>query len=214
MGRCLNAGDVKAWIEHRKESTAQTSQRKPALSSILTISAPTMLLSASLNCFLAGFGAYLGLMWTKGLDEDAIGDESRNVFFVYVIGLGVCYGIYTLSVLSQGQLKEERSWDVLLKEAQRQESRLPLSPSPGTSTRDPQWPHSQDTSDYIQMAPLDTTNIHSELVQALLKMAKLRKESATIDTHLAALFTKISQLPQSDSHIRNHRHRGAEAGTS
>ena len=70
----------------------------PAAASVLTISAPSMLLSASLNSFLIGLGVYLGFVWTRNLDSDATSDGSRDVFIVYITCLAVFYGVYSLSI--------------------------------------------------------------------------------------------------------------------
>jgi hypothetical protein len=42
-------------------------------------------------------------MWTKDLDKEADQGDSRKVFLVYAIGLGVCYGVFALSAfISRG----------------------------------------------------------------------------------------------------------------
>ena len=69
----------------------------PAPSSVLTVSAPGLLLSASLYFLLIGFGVYLGFMWTRALDDLAGPDDSREVFIIYLVSLVFCYGLYSIS---------------------------------------------------------------------------------------------------------------------
>jgi hypothetical protein len=71
----------------------------PSPAAVLTISAPNILLSASLNSFLLGLGIYLAYVWTRNLDTAAGTIGSRAVFITYVASLIVCYGIYELSGL-------------------------------------------------------------------------------------------------------------------
>lgn len=69
----------------------------PSVLSVITISAPQMLLSASLATLLAGFGVYLGFTWTRKLDALAAPQDSRNVFIMYLVSLGVCILVYSIS---------------------------------------------------------------------------------------------------------------------
>ena len=69
----------------------------PAPSSVLTVSAPGLLLSASLYFLLIGFGVYLGFMWTRALDDLAGPDDNREVFIIYLVSLIFCYGLYSMS---------------------------------------------------------------------------------------------------------------------
>ncbi|KAH6840246.1 hypothetical protein B0T12DRAFT_45390 [Alternaria alternata] len=107
LGRCLRIDQVKTWICGKNCSTGPTSSihpgtpsnhpELPSAAAVLTVSAPNMLMSASLNCLLVGFGVYFGFTWTKDLDADAGKDGSRAVFTTYIVGLIFCYGVYTLS---------------------------------------------------------------------------------------------------------------------
>lgn len=130
MGRCLSASHIQDWIENSTDGMRSVGEswndlrrnpkpRKiPAASSILTMSAPVMLLSASLNAFLAGFGVYLGFTWVKDLDEAAGGADSHKVFLVYTIGLAVCYGFFMLSeYVSQIASTDGFELECLLKKA-------------------------------------------------------------------------------------------------
>ncbi|TLD30016.1 hypothetical protein E2P81_ATG06669 [Venturia nashicola] len=73
----------------------------PSVLSVITISAPQMLLSASLLTLLVGFGVYLGFTWTRKLDTLAALHDSRNVFIMYLVGLGVCIFVYSISRIVQ-----------------------------------------------------------------------------------------------------------------
>jgi hypothetical protein len=71
----------------------------PSPAAVLTVSAPNMLLSASLNSFLLGLGTYLAYVWTRHLDTTAGTNDSLAIFITYVASLTACYGIYELSGL-------------------------------------------------------------------------------------------------------------------
>ena len=73
----------------------------PSASSVITVSAPQMLLSTSLCSLLIGFGVYFGFLWTRSLDQTAGLDDSRNVFITYITGLIVSGLVYSISQLFQ-----------------------------------------------------------------------------------------------------------------
>ena len=64
-----------------------------------------MLLSASLISLLISLGVYLGFTWTYNLDTLASGDNSRNVFIMYVVGVSVCVSVYSFSRVIQDEDK-------------------------------------------------------------------------------------------------------------
>lgn len=68
----------------------------PAPSAVLMVSAPGLLLSASLYFLLIAFGVYLGFMWTRALDDLAGPDDNRDVFIIYLVSLTFCYGLYSM----------------------------------------------------------------------------------------------------------------------
>ena len=103
---------MRAWIrggskgphDHIKENNNLQNVAKllvrssvPAPSSVLIVSAPGLLLSASLYFLLIGFGVYLGFMWTRALDDLAGPDDNRDVFIIYLVSLIFCYGVYSMS---------------------------------------------------------------------------------------------------------------------
>ncbi|KAF2257733.1 hypothetical protein CC78DRAFT_441196, partial [Lojkania enalia] len=105
---CLFSGrQVRAWIRRSDKNIFDAIDSNdnvssilrsltPTLSSVLTISAPGVLLSAAILFLLLGFGIYLGCIWTRALDADAGYRDSRNVFIVYLVVLVLCYFTYTL----------------------------------------------------------------------------------------------------------------------
>lgn len=56
----------------------------PAPTAVITVSAPSLLLSSSLLLLLAGMGVFLGFVWTRDLDADASAGDSRAVFTAYI----------------------------------------------------------------------------------------------------------------------------------
>ncbi|KAF2191634.1 hypothetical protein K469DRAFT_556012, partial [Zopfia rhizophila CBS 207.26] len=114
IGRLLPGSQLRVWVRNSDRSMedvlaeTKTSDEKtrlksivrslaPAPSSVLTVSAPGLLLSAALRFQLVGFGIYLCFVWKRGLDISAGPNDSRNVFVVYLVGVSVCYGVYTVS---------------------------------------------------------------------------------------------------------------------
>jgi hypothetical protein len=77
----------------------------PSVASVITISAPQMLLSGSLVMLLIALGIYLGFLWSRGLDQTAGINDSRNVFITYVVGLAVSGFVYSVSQLFQDEEK-------------------------------------------------------------------------------------------------------------
>ena len=75
----------------------------PSVASVITLSAPQMVLTASLVAFVIALGIYLGFTWTRELDAEAGIYDSRNVFIMYTVGLGVCISVYSISSLIQDQ---------------------------------------------------------------------------------------------------------------
>jgi hypothetical protein len=81
----------------------------PSAASVLTISAPQMLLSGSLAMPLIALGIYFGFLWTRSLDQNAGPNDSRNVFITYLTGLAVSGLVYNISQLFQdGEKRSER----------------------------------------------------------------------------------------------------------
>jgi len=120
MGRLSNADNIRSWIRGSKngvehiinEPKSLTDQLHfksilrslvPTPSSVLTLSAPRLLLSAALKFLLIGLGIYLGFLWTKKPDISTAPNDNRNVFMIYLVGLVLCYGVYTLSGLDQDE---------------------------------------------------------------------------------------------------------------
>ncbi|KIM98299.1 hypothetical protein OIDMADRAFT_90904, partial [Oidiodendron maius Zn] len=84
----------------------------PSVASVITISAPQILLSASLFALLLALGMYFGFVWTRNLDADAGKDSSRNLLIFYLITLTLCFVVYSVSRLIQDD--DARSEGVIL----------------------------------------------------------------------------------------------------
>ncbi|KAH8761373.1 hypothetical protein BGZ57DRAFT_858180 [Hyaloscypha finlandica] len=97
LGRHLNCEDVKTWIGGDRLAgygIDQYGEFMPSPAAVLTVSAPNMLLSASLNSFLLGLGTYLAYVWTRHLDTTAGTNDSLAIFITYVASLTACYGLF------------------------------------------------------------------------------------------------------------------------
>jgi len=86
----------------------------PSAAAVLTISAPHALLSSSLFSLFIALGIYFGFVWTRNLDQNAGVHDSRNVFILYMVVLGVCLLVYSLSSLIQDQ--DDRSERAILED--------------------------------------------------------------------------------------------------
>lgn len=194
LGRQLNSEDVRIWLRNDKHSQIREKEAKsmPSIAAVLTISAPNMLLSASLNSFLLGFGIYLAFIWTRDLDSAAGNIGSREIFFTYVASLTVCYGIYALSgvvVAGQGYFGEDDrirlgggTKDVSLRPARRDEE---ASGSQSAAARE-----DQSAGDTVGSR---ASTAEDELVEALRTAAQLRRESAATEERIAKLYERLSR---------------------
>ncbi|KAF2435024.1 hypothetical protein EJ08DRAFT_730152 [Tothia fuscella] len=77
----------------------------PSVFAVITIPAPQALLTSSLYSLFIALGIYSGFRWTRNLELDAGTHDSRNVFVMYIVGLGVCLAVYTLSQIIQAEDK-------------------------------------------------------------------------------------------------------------
>lgn len=73
----------------------------PSVASVMTMSAPQMLLSASLFTLILGMGIYFGFIWTRDLDIYAQDGDSRNVMAMFLASAIICFMVYSLSGLIQ-----------------------------------------------------------------------------------------------------------------
>jgi hypothetical protein len=200
LGRFLHADEVKAWIRPKEtmplSPTPLLQQFLPSAASVLTVSAPNMLLSASLNAFLVGLGVYFGYVWTRNLDESAGSSASRAVFIVYVIGLALCYGIYALSDLVAADQSQISEWNFIrglhssTARVRDQSSRRASNPDLEAVTGN--W----GPSDKTEEQPRRTENpehdsSRQQLVQALREAADLRRKSAVADERVAKLLENL-----------------------
>ncbi|CAI9631300.1 unnamed protein product [Alternaria burnsii] len=202
LGRFLHADEIKAWIRPKQtmsfspRSLVRLRRSLPSAASVLTVSAPNMLLSASLNAFLVGLGVYFGYVWTRNLDESAGSSASRAVFVVYVIGLALCYVIYAMSDLvaaDQGQISE---WDFIrdflsskTRDLEQQGSRVSnLDPE---AVREHCEPASKTEKQPRRTENPDDDSTRQQLVRALREAADLRRKSVIADERVAELLEKL-----------------------
>ncbi|PMD43178.1 hypothetical protein L207DRAFT_484329 [Hyaloscypha variabilis F] len=228
LGRYLRGNDVRTWIRNDKfgernkwsatsvqPQLRQFSMFLPSPAAVLTVSAPNVLLSASLNAFLLGLGVYLGQIWTKHLDEIAGVNASCAIFITYAVSVTVCYGVYALSsavVVRPDLLKDfvkeltERkanSTDPASSnprdEGERASGRNRLSGAEdvlkhGTgneiSGTNPAPDGTQDLEAQTSSAPKERT--HDELIRALRDAALLHRKSAAANEHIAQLYESLS----------------------
>lgn len=78
----------------------------PSASSVITLSAPQILLSMSLMSLIIALGIYLGFRWTLNIESEGYQpgkNANRNIFIMYIVGLGTCIAVYSVSRLIQDQ---------------------------------------------------------------------------------------------------------------
>ncbi|KAI4667156.1 uncharacterized protein J4E79_001840 [Alternaria viburni] len=210
LGHCSRAEHVKAWIQNLdKDSPTSIYEKLPSVASVLTVSAPNMLLSFSLNSFLAGLGIYLGFTWIRSLDETAGVNGSRAVFITYIVGLCISYGIYALSsmvVSNQTYVSDEELLRAVngLPPGDRDGSNHEETgggfgdlPTPASANRSdnisldlhtPQMPPETEPRHYTSSNDVSTRR---ELLEVFQEAARLRAASGKVDERLAGLLEKI-----------------------
>jgi hypothetical protein len=73
----------------------------PSAASVVTMSAPQILLSASLFTLILGIGVYFGFIWTRHIDIYAQDSGGRNVMATFLASTIFCFMVYSLSRLIQ-----------------------------------------------------------------------------------------------------------------
>ena len=58
---------------------------------------PATMINMSLVSFLSGFGVYLGILWTRKLDQDAGPSGSRDVFIVFLVCISASWLFYLIA---------------------------------------------------------------------------------------------------------------------
>jgi len=71
----------------------------PDIFAVILLSAPRKLIHYSLDAYLIGIAAYLGLMWKKAGADDPTEDD-RNIFIFFICTFGICYLVYYLSSIA------------------------------------------------------------------------------------------------------------------
>jgi hypothetical protein len=171
-----------------------------------------MLLTASLDSFLVGFGIYFGIVWTRNLDESAGGHDSRSVFITYVVSLAVCYCVYALSRAVSTCQRLHEAFDQPGKAYKGLPSTMEDKCGAMGSNADcrPCATNTSSRTDDIeelaagsmertkeafpcQARATGSQPKYKELVEALREASALREKSATADYQLARLFENLGQ---------------------
>ncbi|KAF3212399.1 hypothetical protein TWF106_009770 [Orbilia oligospora] len=105
----IQVSEMRALSSHLHKGADPRSTIMPALTSLISLSAPSMLLSMSLFTFLTGIGIYLGFLYTKNVDSSSMVDDNRNVFVVYIIALGVCGFVYYVASSVSAEVRDSDS---------------------------------------------------------------------------------------------------------
>jgi len=206
LSRCINAAQVRSWIRGANRRDPNT--EFPSVAAVLTVSAPTTLLSASVYAFLVGFGVYLAYAWTLDFDALATQDDSKAVFITYVVGVFVCFSVYGLSSAAVGANIDGEVWT---------RDRVGRNSDGNHASADPEAPpEAPPEAEPPQTGNLTDTNRNSQLiekpltvpgaggvrpmgdldlVQALREAARLRRELAGLDNRIAELMER--QVPSS-----------------
>ncbi|KAH7117905.1 hypothetical protein B0J11DRAFT_509599 [Dendryphion nanum] len=73
----------------------------PSVASVISLSAPQILLSTSLISLIIALGIYLGSTWLRNPVGGANRYADRNVFITFLVGLGTCVLVYSISRIIQ-----------------------------------------------------------------------------------------------------------------
>lgn len=204
LGRLLLPGQVRGWIRGDKiekpDATGSIYEDSlcleekhflPCLNSVVTMSAPQLLLSASLYSFLIGLGVYVSFIWQRNLNPDSAFNDSRNIFITYILSISICQIVYTFSAVAQevernetpsltveSNLKNFRA--KAMEEKNRNQSLTPQNAIEGEQDRQ-----------------FSLTNPSQTLIKALQDSARLRRESAKVEELIARCYEKLSDDHQS-----------------
>src|SRR5947207_6104060 len=85
LGRCFRPCEIREWIINNtktrhtldKVRPKWMEENLPSAAAVLTMSAPGMLLTASLHSFLIAMGIYFVFLWTRNLDDDTGLNDSQ-----------------------------------------------------------------------------------------------------------------------------------------
>jgi hypothetical protein len=198
--RCVTAEQIKSWIRGRPafQRKRKRPDNMPSVSSVLTISAPNVLLSASVYAFVVGYGLYLGFIWTEDLDGDAAPGDSRRVFITFLVVASVCYSVYWLSILvvwTDDEFEEDMtrgsgaSCDILDETQsqggqQRNEKTVSMTQMTGVA------PDSRTGNRVDGTLPFEGR----EVAQAMREAARLRRELANADDRVAFLLESLAPV--------------------
>ena len=187
---------MKGWIRRtrlssRSDGRIERPVNMPSVAAVLTMSAPSALLSAAVHSFIVGMGLYLGYVWTRNLDSEASGGDSQAVFITYVVSAFVCYFVYWLSSIF---VFAEGNYGVLDEGDGPRQGFFHGSPpgrqnAPGSRTdlevelptRGPGHPAAVTAMGGAGGGRTE------ELVQAMREASSLRRELASLDSRIAGL---------------------------
>lgn len=142
-------------------------------------------------------GVYLGCVWTRDLDSEASGGDSRAVFIIYIVSASVCYCVYSLSSIlvfgkgNYGTLDDGGDMSAAAYSAAYYHHNRPgLRDDPGNENNHggEEIPTRCGLS-----ASGDKRRMSDDLIQAMRNAAELRRELASLDSHIAGLLEARSQ---------------------
>ena len=203
---------MKRWIQgsrsvHYHDILPGSPPRLHSAAAVLSMSAPNMLLSSSLNAFLIGLGVYLGFVWTRNLDEPAGAIGSRAVFITYIVGLVVCYFVYASSraVIANQSYVSEREWVRKYIATDLRPSRLQTlavangaasigpPPDPDVERGTPLNAIPETLSGEARHGGISHEDTRKELLALFQEAADMRKASAKVDERLARLLERLGE---------------------
>ncbi|MCJ1470555.1 hypothetical protein MMC07_009201 [Pseudocyphellaria aurata] len=194
VGRLLLPAQIRGWIRGGEyfEPIAVTDSGEeisavemrysfmPQPSSVITISAPRLLLSTSLYSFLIGLGVYVVGVYLEELDDEADPNDSLNIWYTYIISFGVCQLIYSISNMNHGGYRKNPYVTVIDNaEEWYSEKRTIQNPS-FTEMPNASIPHQpgSTTSLHGHGELPQTSPQHQALINALRESARLLQEFA------------------------------------
>lgn len=186
MSHLLYPHEIKDWVRgielHTIVAAMTIPNRKPqprwflpGVPSVLAVSAPELLMSASLASLIVGLGVYVGFVWHRKLDTGAGANDSLGVFIVYIVSITISYLVYSLSIIAQSERVFQRPRAI----AERNFVTWRVN---GTE---------QSMHNHPPLRDLNSPNggtAPGELAELFRNSARLRKESAENDEGLARYY--------------------------
>lgn len=195
IGRHVNPFEIRKWIQpvHSKSQLGRNPKldfELPSLVSVISVSAPVLLLSSALNSFLIGFGVWAGYSWTHNTIEGTDPKDNLAIFITFLVGLVVSYSVYGLSNFGSTELNMMRR---LIDVAG------PANVLSGTMGIPQPRLHQHSGTHVPRMEAAQTPLAYNvEVSKSLQELVELRRKTAEVDKRITTLLERVLESEKRD----------------